>query len=118
MKRITFDKAVRLDLGEGGWRKDYPGYLLRHTEHPGRDFVIARGSKTFHDGTWRMIEKWYVYDRATGLSITSEMGTRRTRSEMEEHAIARLYNISPEGLARSIETKVMKRMTQILQEAP
>ena len=42
MKRIKFDKLTRF-----GYRAGFPGYLLEHSAHPTRRFVIARTSQPF-----------------------------------------------------------------------
>lgn len=39
MKKITFGKFT-----PWGVRANFPGYLLTHSAHPGREFVIAQGS--------------------------------------------------------------------------
>lgn len=116
MKRITFDKAIKLELG--GWRKDYPGYLFEHSAHPGREFVIARSSAT-RSGILRLLGTWGLYDRVSGIALTTVMDFRPTRKEVEEEAWCALFRHSPEKIQASIERKVIERMTKILEgEAP
>lgn len=116
MKRITFDKAIKLELG--GWRKDFPGYLFEHSTHPGREFVIARGS-ALRNGVMRLLGTWGLYDKASGISLTSVVEARPTRKEVEEEARCALFRYSPEKIQASIERKVIERMTKILEgEAP
>lgn len=77
MKRITFTK-----LGRYGARPDFPGYLLLHEAHPGREFVIARGSKTQRGNraALRMTNEWYCFDRGTGLPVRMDK-LRDTRGQ-------------------------------------
>jgi len=117
MKRTTFDKAIKLELG--GWRKDYPGYLFEHSAHPDREFVIARGSTAAGLGAFKFLNWWYLYDKASGISLTSVVEARPTRKEAEEEARCALFRYSPEKIQASIERKTIERMTKILGgEAP
>lgn len=116
MKRTTFDKAIKLELG--GWRKDFPGYLFEHSAHPGREFVIARGSAP-RNGVTRLLGTWGLYDKASGIALTTVMDFRPTRKEVEDEARCALFRHSPEQIEASLTKKVIERMTKILQgEAP
>lgn len=114
MKKITFDKAILIRFG--AWRKDFPGYLFEHSAHPGREFVIARGSRARLRDAVVLTREWRFYDRASGINLSVVCGERPTRKEVEEYARAALFRYSPEQVAKIITNKVVERATKILQE--
>ena len=91
MKRITFDKLTKYGL-----RANYPGYLFTHSAHPGREFAIARASRS-KEGSgegFRMIDEGHLYDRAAGVSLLRLVPAEPTMKEMEEQAMAKLFAVS------------------------
>lgn len=113
MKRITFTE-VNLKVT----RHDWPGYLYLHPNHPGREFVIARGSKTVN-GTLCESAFWNLYDRASGVIVLN--GTKfphqtERRRTMEARAAERLTTFSPEQVAKYVGNQLAKIATARLAE--
>ena len=116
MKRIKFTKL--LNQPAGAIREGYPGYLFTHTNHPGREFVLARGSQSRGDGSWGHTNKWNLHDRASGTILNWFVPYCSTRTELEEYALVGLHAVTPEALAAFLERCQIRRMTQILKEKP
>lgn len=118
MKKVTFDKATEIRLGQShGYthRLDFPGYLLTHSDHPGREFVVARSSTSppydFLD--WSFTTGWSVYDRVTGIRIN---GTKRkTRAEAVEAAIWQLSHMAPKDYDERVREVQITRAKKILE---
>jgi hypothetical protein len=116
MKPITFTKQLKiLSQCLKPWRPDYPGYLLTHSDHPGREFVIARGSKItdYYSGDWVHTKRWFFHDLKTGLSLDRQecMVTRRDRTEA---AIVYLSRTSPEKLEAIVNNTLAERLGKLM----
>ena len=111
MKKITFDKLTIY-----GYRSGFPGYLLEHSAHPTRQFVIARTSQPL-DRTnplagCKLNKNWVVYDWESGVSLAKlGFGHCKTMARAEDHARAHLFTLGEEKIAKYIEGCLMKAAT-------
>lgn len=120
MKRIAFDKAVGLTPPQGHnftHRSGFPGYLFLHSNHPGREFVVARNSKSPLGNffNWRPAAGWAVYDRESGIRVPGSRG--RTRAEAIDAAICTLQRYTPEAYAARLLESQVRRAAQLLERA-
>ena len=120
MKRITFAKAViisrrSLVLGITS-RAGYPGYLFTHTNHPGREFVIARGSNYITDNPRRFKHTrfWLLHDRASGLRLMCDV-VCAARKMCETQAYTYLWLNSPAKLQENLQEQHVRRLSKILE---
>ena len=117
MKRITFTKACKVDpkYPKRLARPNYLGYLFTHPTHPGREFVVARCSKTTNAAgtTYRTTAYWALHDRKTGLGINTK-DNAKTMTARAESALAWLSVITPEALAAHIEKCQVRRFRAII----
>jgi len=120
MKRITFTKAViisrrSLVLGITS-RAGYPGYLFTHISHPGREFVIARGSNYILEDPRRFKRTrfWLLHDRASGLRLMCDM-VCTTLKMCETQAYTYLWLNSPEKLQENLQEQHGRRLSKILE---
>lgn len=114
MKRIAFDKLTRF-----GYRAGFPGYLLEHSAHPTRRFVIARTSQPFDFANplagCKLNKDWGVYDWESGASLAKlGFGYCKTMARAEDHARAHLFTLGEEKIAKHIEGCLVKVATLTL----
>ena len=110
MKKITFTRYGKTN----GWRQS-TGYLLTSFSHPGRMFVVARGSVRKHGVIVDAKDRWALFDLDSGYCLNS--GAGKTRAEAQEHALSLLCTrFTPEHVAdrirRSREAHVEKELRQ------
>lgn len=95
MKEVSFDKQTRFGLV----RRGMVGYLFTHPAHPGREFLVTRGTeRTFTEGDVRFNGFWYAFEYPAGTPLTSAEEAAATRGEAHERALAKLHTITPEQL--------------------
>lgn len=94
MKKVIFDKQTMFGLT----RRGLVGYLFTHPAHPGREFLVARGTKrTPTEDDVRFNEFWYAFEYPAGTPLTSAQEAA-TRARAHERALAKLHTITPEQL--------------------
>ena len=111
MKKINFDKVTKYGV------RQVVGYVIKHSCHPNRQFVICRGTKTYNDASYKVLDNWAVYDRTTGVQIPG-FGIPKTRKEMEETLLTRLYKYTPEAIQLKVENQQLRIATHILTGEP
>lgn len=95
MKKIIFDKQTRFGLT----RRGLVGYLFTHPAHPGREFLVTRGTKrTFTEDDVRFDGFWYAYEYPAGTPVLDTGTVATTRARAHERALAKLHTITPEQL--------------------
>jgi hypothetical protein len=110
MKKVTFDKPTKF----GFYRKGVTGYLFTHSQHPGREFIVARGTKPIpqNEEGFRYDKDWYAYEMASGAFISGSRAT--TRGASLSRAIERLCIVTPEHIDERIESAKLKFATAVL----
>ena len=114
MKRTTFDKLTRY-----GYRAGFPGYLLEHSAHPTRRFVIARTSNVIDKANpmagYSLRKDWGVYDWESGAPLVKlGFGYCKAMTRAEDHARAHLFTLGEEKIAKHIEECLVKVATLML----
>ena len=103
MKKITFDKLTIY-----GYRSGFPGYLLEHSQHPGRQFVIARCSKPLDKRNpvlFKLLNEWGLYERASGVPLGKLLSVySKTRARAEDRSRSALFTVGEEQLVQYIES--------------
>jgi len=95
MKKIIFDKQTRFGLV----RRGMVGYLFTHSAHPGREFLVTRGTKrTYSEDNVQFNGFWYAFEYPAGTPLTEKGYAAKTRREEHENALAKLHTITPEQL--------------------
>ena len=95
MKKIIFDKQTRFGLV----RRGMVGYLFTHSAHPGREFLVTRGTKrTSTEDNVRFNKFWYAFEYPAGTPLTSADEAAATRAGAHELALAVLHTLTPEQL--------------------
>lgn len=95
MKKVIFDKQSKFGLV----RRGMVGYLFTHPAHPGREFLVTRGTKrTYTEDDVRYNGLWYAFEYPAGTPLTSKDGAGKTRKQTLEDALAKLHTITPEQL--------------------
>lgn len=98
MKKVTFDKPIK----SGEFRIGVPGYAFTHPKHPGRTFVVARGTVTRRGQEgYTLAKSWHCYDLASGHALKRSKG--RTRTEAVSAAITHLHELTPEEVVALIK---------------
>lgn len=106
MKKITFDKTTAVRT-----LPNWTGYLVCHDAHPGREFVLCRGTAR---GTGSASADWFLYDRASGIQVP--VMASNTRKLMATRAAAWLRMRTPEDVVKAIEDTQVKYATRVLSE--
>lgn len=113
MKRIVFSKLTQFGLRPGT-----PGYLFLHPSHPGREFVITRGTRTnLQTLAFKYDETWRLYDRRTGASLSKAVSPTKRRTDMEVVAAAKLRTITPERMQQLVDDWVVYATMRCLKVA-
>ena len=103
MKKIKFDKLTIY-----GYRSGFPGYLLEHSQHPGRQFVIARSSKPLdmrNPVLFKLLDGWGLYERASGVSLNKLLNVRsKTMARAEDCSRSALFTVGEGRLVQHIES--------------
>jgi hypothetical protein len=110
MKKVTFDKPTKF----GFYRKEVTGYLFTHSNHPGREFIVARGTKPaphLAEG-FEYDKDWYAFERVSGIPIGDSRAPTRTASF--GRAIERLSAVTPEYIDERVEANKLKFATAVL----
>lgn len=95
MKKIIFDKQTKFGQVRGG----LVGYLFTHTAHPGREFLVTRGTKrTLAEDDAQFNGFWYAFEYPAGTPLTVKGTACTTREGAYELALAKLHTITPEQL--------------------
>ena len=118
MKKVTFIRAIAPSKKRNEVeRPDYPGYLVKLSNLPGVEIVIARESVTRADGkSWYFLpSKWLAFERETGLSIMGKTIVGRTRIECYERLVGTLCAYTPEKFAEFMVDQKVRRMTKLIQ---
>jgi hypothetical protein len=95
MKKVIFDKQTKFGLT----RRGVVGYLFTHSAHPGREFLVTRGTKrtpTEEDVQYNGF--WYAFEYPAGTPVLGTGAEATTRKETYERALAKLHTITPEQL--------------------
>lgn len=109
MRCVSFDM-----LGRSGWFRGRTGYLMHHPNHPGREFIIARGLVRKGDGMVRESGEWVVLDRSSGIAALDRKDRKSTLSAAVAHAATVLEAITPAALQERIATRTEKVLTSLL----
>jgi hypothetical protein len=95
MKKVIFDKQTKYGLV----RRGMVGYLFTHSDHPGREFLVTRGTKrTFTEDDVRLNGFWYAFEYPAGTPLTNKGEAHSTRKGTYELALATLSTLTPEQL--------------------
>lgn len=95
MKKVTFDKQTKFGLV----RRGMVGYLFTHPAHPGREFLVTRGTKrTYTEDDVQFSRFWYAFEYPAGTPLTDKDRVGTTRKGAHELALAMLHTITPEQL--------------------
>jgi hypothetical protein len=95
MKKVIFDKQTKFGLV----RRGMVGYLFTHSAHPGREFLVTRGTnRTYSEGNVQFNGFWYAFEYPAGTPLTDKGNATKTRREEHENALATLHAITPEQL--------------------
>ena len=95
MKKVSFDKQTRF----GRVRMGMVGYLFTHPAHPGREFLVTRGTeRTSTEDDVQFSGFWYAFEYPAGTPLTSAEEASATRARAHERALAKLHTITPEQL--------------------
>lgn len=117
MKKITFDKLTIY-----GYRSGFPGYLLEHSQHPGRQFVIARASKPLDKRNpvlFKLLDEWGLYERASGVSLNKLLNVySKTMARAEDRSRSALFTVGEEQLVQHIERRLANAATLALKGEP
>ena len=95
MKKVIFDKQTKFGLV----RRGMVGYLFTHPAHPGREFLVTRGTKrTYIESDVQFNGFWYAFEYPAGTPLTDIGKATKTRREAHENALAVLHTTTPEQL--------------------
>lgn len=95
MKMVIFDKQTKFGLV----RRGMVGYLFTHSAHPGREFLVTRGTKrTYTEDDVQHSKFWYALEHPAGTPLTGKGTAAKTRRETHEDALSMLHNTTPEQL--------------------
>lgn len=110
MKKTTFTRHGKVN---GWWQST--GYLLTHSAHPGRQFVIARGSAIRGGVPVTVKYRWALFDVESGYCLQSNAG--KTREEAYEYSLRLLSNqFTPEWVVGRLERLRLKHAELELQQ--
>lgn len=110
MKYVKFELLRR-----SGTRHLRKGYLLTHPNHPGREFIIARGLRRDpRTGFTKETDEWLLLDRTTGVGALTRIDRRPTLRAMHTLAKAALSTTSAAAMAERVNTRVVKCLTRLL----
>lgn len=120
MKKVTFSKLTVF-----GYRPGFPGYLLEHSAHPTRKFVIARTSVPRDRSRplegYNVGKGWAAYEMESGVPLAfPTMGVLRasTRERLVDMVRSALFLVSEAQIAERVSdfrslvaTKMLKGET-------
>lgn len=117
MKKIAFSKLTKY-----GYRPGFPGYLLEHSAHPTRKFVIAHPSvprdKSRPLEGYKTREGWAAYEMESGAPLAfPTMGVLRasTREKLVDMVRSALFLVSEAQVTARVEQWRVSVATTILE---